>query len=510
MTTSTVPGTSAPAGSEHNLPVELPEVAELVAGTWAAPGDRLDLVLEDPYRGTPTGVAPASATSSVDAALAAADAVHAEAGWSGLPAERRAEVLDAVGAALEGEVPRLAALEAFATGVPISQTSIVGVIVPGAFRLAAEMLRTGVLRDTSTGPAGHAVEVHRLPLGPAVCLVPWNAPAPMAAHKVASALAAGAPTILKPSELAPYGTTELARTIDRVLTDAGAPAGTFQLLQGGASVGGRLVTDPRTRAVSFTGGLVAGRQIAAACAADFTALQLELGGNNPLVVLPDADPEVAARCATDLLTTLNGQWCRALGRLVVPESQREDLVARILERLAGLRAGDPLDPATDLGPIVHSGHLARLHRDVAEHLDRHPGAAAHTATTLPGTGNFLAPTLLTGVASEGALEELFGPVATVHGYTTESEALALANATPFGLEGYVVGTDTDAALTFARRVRAGEVKVNGSSIMSLHLMTPRPAWGWSGMGEEGTVETIRVFTGARVVGVEAGFALHAR
>ncbi len=105
---------------------------------------------------------------------------------------------------------------------------------------------------------------------------------------------------------------------------------------------------------------------------------------------------------------------------------------------------------------------------------------------------------------------MFGPVATVHPYETEAEALQLANATPYGLEGYVVGTDTDAALAFARRVRAGEVKVNGSSIMSLHLMTPRPAWGWSGMGEEGTVETIRVFTGARVVGVEGGFALHSR
>ena len=96
----------------------------------------------------------------------------------------------------------------------------------------------------------------------------------------------------------------------------------------------------------------------------------------------------------------------------------------------------------------------------------------------------------------------------MHTYATEAEALALANGTPYGLEGYVVGTDTDAALAFARRVRAGEVKVNGSSIMSLHLMTPRPAWGWSGIGEEGTVETIRVFTGARVVGVEGGFALH--
>ena len=363
--------------------------------------------------------APASGPDAVESALAAADAVHRTAGWTMIPVERRAEILDAIGTALEAEVPRIAALESFATGVPITQTSIVGVIVPGAFHLAAEMLRSGVLVQTQDGPTGHPVEVHRLPLGPAVCLVPWNAPAPMAAHKVASSLAAGAPTILKPSEFAPYGTTELARVIDRVLTESGAPAGTFQLLQGGASVGGRLVTDPRTRAVSFTGGLVAGRQIAAACAEGFTALQLELGGNNPLVVLPDADPDIAARAAVDLLTTLNGQWCRALGRLVVPAAMADDLVARILVRLSTLQSGDQLDPATQLGPLVHSRHVAKVREEIAERLAASPGATVHQSTSVPDGGAFLAPTLITGVPSEAALHEVFGPVATVHPYETE-------------------------------------------------------------------------------------------
>lgn len=486
----------------------LPAVEHLVAGAWAEPAERLDLVLEDPFLGVELGRAHASEPAAVEAALAAADdafrstAPHA---WAMHPAEARAEVLDLVADALEAEVPRLAALESFATGVPVRQTSIVAVIVPGAFRLAAQLLRDGVLLDVVDGSAGHPVEVHRLPLGPALCLVPWNAPAPMAAHKVASALAAGAPTLLKPSELAPYATTELARVVRRVLDGAGVPAGTFQLIQGGAAVGAALVADPRVRAVSFTGGLVGGRAIAASCATDFTALQLELGGNNPLVVLPDADPEVAARIVTDLLTTLNGQWCRALGRLVLPADLAPEILRRVLERLGDLVAGDPLDPATDLGPVVHSSHLARLRADIAQR-----GGAALTSTPLPGTGHFLAPTLLTGVASEAARHEMFGPVATVHLYRDPVEALALANDTPYGLEGYVVGTDLARATAFARQVRCGEVKVNGSTLMSLHLMTPRPAWGLSGMGEEGTTETLRFFTGARVVGVEGGFALHGR
>ena len=227
--------------------------------------------------------------------------------------------------------------------------------------------------------------------------------------------------------------------------------------------------------------------------------------------MPDADPAAAARAAVDLLTTLNGQWCRALGRLVLPAGdRRRGRSSSRCERLAALNVGDPLDPETDLGPIVHSGHLARLRAEIATREG--VGGAAHASTALPdGPGNFLAPTLLTGVArATPRCEEMFGPVATVHTYETEAEALALANGTPFGLEGYVVGADTDRALALARRVRAGEVKVNGSTIMSLHLMSPRPAWGLSGLGEEGTVETIRIFTGARVVGVEGMSALHGR
>ncbi|WP_205304905.1 aldehyde dehydrogenase family protein [Nocardioides sp. 616] len=487
----------------------VPAVEQLVDGVWSEPGDVLGLELVDPYTGEALGTARASAEGDVEAALAAAQRVHATGAWSGVPVERRAEILDAVGAALGEEVPRLAALESRATGVPITQTSIVGVIVPGAFHLAAQMLRDGVLLETVVGEHGNQVEVHRLPLGPALCLVPWNAPAPMAAHKIASSLAAGAPTLLKPSEYAPWGTTELARVVDRVLRENDVAAGTFQLLQGGASVGGRMVQDARVRAVSFTGGLVAGRAIAAACAANFTALQLELGGNNPLVVMPDADLADAARAAADLLTTLNGQWCRALGRLVVPEVLADDLLKQIGVRLADLAVGDPLDQSTDLGPIVHPTHLARLRAEIDVRVAA--GGTEHTFTPLPETGgSFLAPTLLTGVPSEAAVEEMFGPVATVHTYSDLDEAVTLANATPFGLEGYVVGTDREAALAVARQVRAGEVKVNGSTIMSLHLMTPRPAWGLSGMGEEGTVETIRIFTGARVVGVEGGFSLHGR
>lgn len=484
----------------------LPESIEIIDGEVRVPELELELVLEDNFTGAKLGKAKASSDASVEAALAAAQRVHVEGSWFGLGVERRADILDKIGVAVAAEAPRLNALESFATGAPVSQTSVVGFITSAAFHLAAATIRNGALYSTETSDNGHTVEVHHFPLGPALNLVPWNAPAPMAAHKTASSLAAGAPTILKPSEYAPYATTELGRIVHDVLEAEGAPAGTFQLIQGGPHQGGTAVADTRIRAVSFTGGLVGGSAIAAQCATNYTSLQLELGGNNPLVIMPDASTESAARAAVDLMTTMNGQWCRALGRLVLPADRADEIVSAVLGELEGIKAGDPLDPETQFGPIVHSIHRGRLDAAVAERVEA--GGTPHSSTPVPDAERFLAPTLLTGVSDEASREEVFGPVATVHTYGTDAEAVAIANGTPFGLEAYVFGEDTERALSVARQIRAGEVKVNGSTIMSLHLMTPRPAWGLSGMGEEGTVETIRVYTGAQVVGLEGAFALH--
>ena len=484
----------------------LPESIEIIDGEVRVPELELELVLEDNFTGESLAKAKASSDASLEAALAAAQRAHEQGSWFDLGIERRAEILDKIGVALAADAPRLAALESFATGAPIKQTSVVGFITSAAFHLAAQTIRNGALFSTETSDAGHTVEVHHFPLGPALNLVPWNAPAPMAAHKTASSLAAGAPTILKPSEYAPYATTEVGRSIHEVLVAEGAPAGTFQLIQGGARQGGIAVSDQRVRAVSFTGGLVGGSAIAAQCAANYTSLQLELGGNNPLVILPDTDTKVAARAAVDLMTTMNGQWCRALGRLILPADRADEIVDAVLTELAEIKAGDPLDPATEFGPIVHSIHRGRLDEAIEERVAA--GGVVRSSTPVPDDKQFLAPTLLVGVSDEASREEVFGPVATVHTYADDDEAVAIANGTPFGLEGYVFGEDTERALGVARRIRAGEVKVNGSTIMSLHLMTPRPAWGLSGMGEEGTVETIRIFTGAQVVGLEGAFALH--
>ncbi|BEL08091.1 aldehyde dehydrogenase [Actinoplanes sichuanensis] len=473
---------------------------DLVNGVWEACSTPVGVDLENPATGAVTGPALGSSVERIDAASAAADELGA---WPA-STDERADVLDRIAAAVAGAAPEITALESRATGVPIRQTTPLGMILAGAFALAASQLRLGILTSTAVREDGREVLVERLPWGPAACLVPWNAPAPMAAHKVANALAAGCPTILKPSEYAPFGTERLAEVIDAVLRSAGAPPALFQLLHGGADVGSRIVSDPRIRAVSFTGGLGGGRAVAAACAYDIKPVQLELGGNNALIVLPDADEAVAARAAADLLTTLNGQWCRALGRLIVPASREQAIADAVLARVATLATGDPADEATDYGPLIHSGHRAT----VVKARDGLGGVVREAA--ISGPGNTLAPSLVLGADPARTTDEIFGPVAAVHGYETVDEAVALANGTRYGLEGYVFGTDEGAALAVAKRVRAGEVKVNGSSVMSLHLFTPRPAWGISGYSEEGTAETLLFFTNPRVVGVENGFALHSR
>ncbi|GAA3203408.1 aldehyde dehydrogenase family protein [Actinocorallia longicatena] len=474
---------------------------DLVAGEWADAEVELGLRLEDPATGADLGPARATGGDRIERALAAASAATA---WAETPAADRAAILDSVAAALAPRTGEIAALESAATGVPIRQTGPLGMIVTGSFALAAAQLREGLLERVLERPDGRTAEVRLRPWGPALCLTPWNAPAPMAAHKIANALAAGCPTVLKASEYAPHGSQVLAEVVAATLRENGVPDGVFQFLHGDGSTGAALTADPRIRAVSFTGGAAGGASVAAACAAGLKPVQLELGGNNPLVVLPDADVSAAARAAVDLLTTLNGQWCRALGRLIVPAALEAELLAAISGRLAALTAGPPLEETTDLGPLIHSAHRAQVARRRDE-----LGGLPHSATKVPDVGNYLAPVLVAGVAPERALEEIFGPVATVHPYESVEEAVALANGTAYGLEAYVFGTDEEFALAVARRIRAGEVKVNGSSIMSLHLFAPRPAWGASGLGEEGTEETLRFFTNPQVVGVEGGFALHA-
>lgn len=465
-----------------------------IDGQWVAPGEPLGESVCDANTGEVLFEQRACSSAQLDAAISVARAAHTSGAWMARPAQQRSALLAAVADAIEARGDDIAVADAQSTGVVIALTRKLVLLCAGAFRQAAELAAKPPAPDGLDGPHG-PLQIERLPLGPAAVIAPWNAPAGIACHKVASALAAGCPVLLKPSEWAPLS----AQVITEAAQAAGLPPDMLQLVHGGGQTGAALVGDSRVRAVSFTGGLAGGRAVAAGCAQDIKPAQLELGGNNPLIVLDDANLDAAIDGVVTAMTTLNGQWCRALGRLLVHESRRDALLDGVLARLAQVRLGSSMDAASEMGPLVSQRHHAHV-RTQAGRL-RELGGTLNATTPVPDlNGWFLPPTLVTGLSPDDTLEEIFGPVAAVHSFASDDEAVHLANQTPFGLAAYVFG-DEPHAWQVARGVRAGLIKINAVTMLNMHAAAPRPAWGLSGLGDEGTVETFEFFRGTRVIGV---------
>ncbi|HUN21542.1 MAG TPA: aldehyde dehydrogenase family protein [Anaerolineales bacterium] len=474
--------------------LQFPPLQDYINGSFCAPALTLPAMLHDPNTGEAYANQVATAPDALELALQSAYQAHQSGMWRNTPPLERADWLERVAEHLQGKTEAIAQTESASTGIVIELSRMLVAIVHLAFRTAAQQLREGRLVQSLPGKFGN-VEILRKPLGVAVCIVPWNAPAPLAAHKIANALAVGCPTLLKPSEWAPYSCQFLAQAIHAV----GLPAGVYQQVHGGAAVGATLVGDSRVRAVSFTGGLQGGRAVATACAHEFKPMQLELGGNNALVVLESANLEWAAQGVVRGLTTLNGQWCRALGRLLVHEKVYPELLERALDALSQVRVGHSLDSTSQMGPLIHAAHRNGVARS-AEHLQGLGGRILQSTPLPSGDGYWFAPTLVSDVSPDATLHETFGPLAVIHTFHTDEEALRLANQPPFGLGGYVFGEENH-ALRIARQMDTGGVKVNGVQLIGLHPLAPRPAWHLSGYGVEGTIETFDFFTGQTVVGI---------
>ena len=473
----------------------LPPQRDLIDGAREVPGDSLPLELADPTTGEPLGRAACTSGAALERAIAAAARVHADGSWGDLDAQTRAAALERIAGELESRASEIGAAEAMGSGVPIAIASAFGGATAGSFREAIGLMReAGDVEDL--GEPGRPVELWRLPWGPAAVLVPWNAAAAMAAKKTAFALAAGAPVVLKAPERSPWGCNLVAEAIEA----AGLPPGTFQLVHGGAEVGASLTGDPRVRAVSFTGSVRAGRSSARSAPEDFKALQLELGGNNPVIVLPDADVEATAASLASGMIKLNGQWCEGPGKVLVPPALHDTLVAALLAALAAFRMGPHDDPSTELGPLSSTVHRAELDRQVASLVAR--GGTVHASHEPPVTGAFWSPRVITDVAASDAVEEMFGPVVTVHPVPSVDEALMIANGSPYGLAAYVFGGDTGAAMAVARRLRFGEVKVNGTSLLDLAPGSAQSFWRASGIGGHGDRDVMAFFRGTQVVGVD--------
>jgi aminomuconate-semialdehyde/2-hydroxymuconate-6-semialdehyde dehydrogenase len=416
----------------------------------------------------------AEAGLAVDAALEGFEK------WGRTSPAERAAALHRVADGVERRIPELAAVETEDNG-SLLRSHLRGVMprVVHNFRFFADWL--GQLGHDDFETRGHRNHVSWDPAGVAVLITPWNAPLMLETWKVAPALAAGDTVVLKPAEWSPLTASLLAD----ITADAGLPAGVFNVVQGpGEEVGDALVSDPRVARISFTGSVPTARSIAARAAANLVPVSFELGGKSPFVVFADADMELALDLAVGQFDNA-GQVCLAGTRLLVEAAALDEFTARFCERTAALRQGDPRDPGTDVGPQITRAHLERIdgfvRRAVAAGAEVVIGGGPNTELG----GLYYMPTLLARApeGSEILTEEVFGPVLTIQPFESEEEAVALANATRFGLAATLVTSDEARAARVSSRLVAGTVWVNCFFVRDLRA--PFGGSRESGIGREG-------------------------
>ena len=469
-------------------------VRELVAGEVRPPADALEPELTDSDTGEVLHRQVATSAEAVEQALASAWQLHDAEGWTGLAVTDRVAGLRRLQTELGARVEAMAAADSLDTGVLRTWTTALVTGRVGLLDRWAAQLEDGFERtehDSAAGPA----DQWRLPWGPAAVFLPWNAPSATVILKVADALVAGCPVVVKASEWAPHFSGPFAEAV----AAAQLPAGLVQVVHGDRRVGEQLVGDARVRAVSYTGGVAGGTAVAEACARQLKPVDLELSGNNPVLALPDADRDAVVAELVFGLQFLNGQICVGPRRLVVPRAQLDDYLARLTKALGSAVIGATDDPAATLGPLAHPGHLRLVREQVDAFAAR--GCEVHRLGSLPDSGgHFLQPTVVVADRAAELRTEVFGPVLLVRTYDDVDEGVQVANDHPYGLAAYVFGADRDKARAVGRRLRAGFVTVNAVFNSTCDAPAVGSMWGSSGLGVAGLGEGAAFFSGLRFVG----------
>jgi betaine-aldehyde dehydrogenase len=415
---------------------------------------------------------PRAGVEETDAAVARAKAAFP--GWRALAPADRARLLHRLADALDGRREDLARLEARNAGKPIADARGEMGMVVDVFRYYAGAVER-LLGDTIPVAGGVAM-TFREPLGVVALITPWNFPLTIAAWKLGPCLAAGNTAVLKPAELTPLTALEF----ERIVLDAGLPEGVVNVVAGpGSTCGQRLVEHPDVAKVAFTGSTEVGRRIAAGAAQGIKRVTLELGGKSPNLVFADADLEAAAAAAPGAVFGNAGQDCCARSRILVEASALDRFMDALEEAVEGIRVGDPLDEATEMGPLISAGQRETVASFV-------PGDApvAIRGSAPEGPGFWFPPVVLCPVAPDdrAVREEIFGPVACVIPFRDEAEAVALANDTIYGLSGSVWTRDGGRALRVARALETGVISINSNT--SVRVSTPFGGFKQSGVGRE--------------------------
>jgi len=447
-----------------------------VGGDWVEPESTERIEVVNPATEEPLGSIPACGPADADRAVRAArEAFDA---WSRTPREERAGHLEAIAAGLGERSDEIAATIAQELGMPLKLSKIIQAGLPTAQFAAMPKLMEEVAWEEEIGNS----RVLREPIGVLGAITPWNYPLNQIAAKVAPALAAGCTVVLKPSEVVPLNAFILAEVVEA----AGLPAGVFNLVTGtGPVVGEAIAAHPGVDMVSFTGSTRAGRRVSELAAATVKPVAMELGGKSPNVILDDADlaravPDGVAKCFLN-----SGQTCSALTRMLVPREKLAEAEELAVDAAEGFAPGDPFEPSTRLGPLVSDVQRERV-RDYIRKGEEE-GAKLLTGGTAPpeglDRGYFVRPTVFSEVTPEMtvAQEEIFGPVLVIQPYDDEDDAVRIANDTVYGLAGGVWSADQERAIAVAKRIRTGQIEINGGNF---NPIAPFGGFKQSGHGRE--------------------------
>ena len=445
--------------------------ATMTIGGRPAPAEST-FEVRDPATGEVFAEAPECTPAQLDGAMEAASKAFAD--WRG-DEEARRQALREMSGVLMGALGELAPLLTAEQGKPLNEANLEVFASAMWCSYFAELERPReVIQDDSEA----FVEVVRRPLGVVAAITPWNFPLTLAFWKIAPALRAGNTLVLKPSPFTPLTTL---RAVE--LLQAALPAGVLNVVSGGDGLGAAMTSHPVPRKVSFTGSIETGKKVAMSAAPDLKRLTLELGGNDPAIVLDDVNPAAVADAIFGGAFANNGQVCSAIKRVYVPERIYDDMVEALAERARRVTVGPGTDPASKLGPVNNAPQYERVQELVADALAGGARAAAGGGP-LEGPGYFFSPTILADVTDGVRIvdEEQFGPALPVVSYRDVDDALARANATHFGLSGSVWGADEERAAEVAGRLECGTAWVNVHMALAPHQ--PFGGFKWSGIGVE--------------------------
>jgi 5-carboxymethyl-2-hydroxymuconic-semialdehyde dehydrogenase len=485
----------------RHVPTDLPvRIQHYIGGKFvdSADGDTFDVL--EPVTNDVYLQAAAGKQADVDLAVAAARDAFLNGPWPTMLPRERSRILHRIADIVESRDARLAELESYDSGLPITQALGQARRAAENFRFFADLV-VAQADDTFKVPGRQINYVNRKPIGVAGLITPWNTPFMLESWKLGPALATGNTVVLKPAEFTPLSASLWAG----IFEEAGLPAGVFNLVNGlGEEAGDALVKHPDVPLISFTGESSTGQLIFANAAPYLKGLSMELGGKSPAIVFADADLEAAIDATIFGVFSLNGERCTAGSRILVERAVYDEFVERYAEQAKRVVVGDPQDPRTEVGALVHPEHYDKVMSYIE--IGRTEGRLVAGGGRPEGFegGNYVAPTVFADVPPTARIfqEEIFGPVVAITPFDTEEEALALANGVRYGLAAYVWTNDLKRAHNFSQAIEAGMVWLNSNNVRDLR--TPFGGVKASGLGHEGGYRSIDFYTDQQAVHITLG------